>query len=259
MYTNSRQLRRSPQRGRGVYVQRSGTSTAQYLFAGIAFSLVAAVLAAIVVWRLDTRPKPVDYGIVIDPSGSNVIDCAEAGAIAKAYLNNSPKAVGSSLTVFSPGSKERDLEPLRVLEVEIPYAPTPPLGKPDRDVEAERLQLVQAVEHACQSLAPVGSPIRRAVLRSVQHLETLPGEQNHLTVMSDLDEREVDLDSSGLPAINNAQVEVTFCGFADRVKIDKSTTDMFNLQALWQAQFVAPVSFQPYCAAAVQRPLTATR
>lgn len=195
--------------------------------------------------------KPAHLALIVDNSISQHVDCASMPALVKAMPRGMQLGNGSTVSVFTLGSKEKSsFEPVQQL-------PPTPIGGGGSNFGKHDLE--ERVRSVCAHFGEVPkSSIYRAVRVVLDHLKTLGcGSPNtppcRLWLRSDMDET-VSIErfrgANGAASLTNQGTEVVICDYAvaeggGGPRGDKSD----HLIDAWRANFTNPeiVTFMPFC------------
>jgi hypothetical protein len=234
---------------------------------------IVLALAGATVWHYTTLEPLAHVAIGNDHSVSVEENCAGLREAGKALVESRPGIrEGSTLSLLVMGTDVRAPDPALRWTKPLPERPKKVYGRDEEEFERKKGDLFDQFEEGCRAPEPSRrSPIYRLVKLGTAHLRSLgcgPAGRCYLLIRSDLDEHvnarleaaiaraasegvvEVPAELAG--SIDNAGIEVAFCGIAE-IRPDgqaKQATSAPETRAhVWEGLFTHPelVSFSPYC------------
>ena len=223
-------------------------------------------------WHLMTRVPAAHVALSLDPSASVERKCGDLPGATRNFLGATPGVkAGSTLTMLVMGTDTRNAQPKLAFSAAVPIPPDTVYGKDNEaHAKAEEEFFGKIEQHCTSAKAGSGSPIYELVKQGLAHLQSSPslcGPKRPCAslIKTDLDEdvnpsirsvldRAVKDPGVSVPAelarsLNNAGVDVTFCGVAEVLPRRKPGASLDARQQIWTAMFTNPelVHFQPYC------------
>lgn len=226
------------------------------------------------VWTVSTMEAP-QYEVVEDPSGSHGPACASLEGLVGRILDSPGATSGSVLTVLDLGDESTANEPRRIGTH--PFLTNRRVAQSDREIARERASIVDEINAQCRAIGQTNiSPIFLGVEQAVADLHARGCvARSHCTLIVDSDlqenvEASIKVRFAGPtkharalpPPIDNAGIEVVFCGYVVAVGRSDSPSGRTvgpvpprnaaqeeRLQQIWRELFTMPegVSFEPYC------------
>jgi len=238
--------------------------------------LVSVAVTSFALWRVHAMNTASvnHFAILQDPSISFTGGCESAVGSAEELLHRPGASARSKLTLFVLGDRATANEPRELGKYAVPTSHMVIEGL--KNSERQRATLLRAISQACNSVQRTSiSPIFMGVRQAIADLRAdgcTKVAQCELQVNSDLEENvEAGIKSgldrtrskSPLPRpIENAGIDVTFCGYAATAGqiIDPTGREVRRfarrdparedrMQRIWRSVFTSPerVRFAPYC------------
>jgi hypothetical protein len=240
--------------------------------------IIAAIVATLLIfvgWRLQTPPPPaLQTSILLDVSSSFPSPCMTLEGMVRLAQERSSGHPGSTITVLTSGDAKTAFEPAPLLTQSLSDHQRLMRGK--QAVQRDKEAFVAEFVKLCSALPTTkATPLFLDIKHAVEHARPVPGGSVHaqVFVITDLEEtkepqivralRQRPGTKSPLPQpINNTNVEITICGYAQTIGETKGEDGIRRnftaprtaqhadrLLEVWQQLFTDHVTFDSFCPA----------